>query len=112
VLATGIRFYLDENLPIAIAAQLKRRGIEVTTARDLNFLGQSDDNHLRQATEMGYVLCTNDADFVELDARSIEHAGIVFGQQHKHGIGDWVRYLELIHAVFEPKDMWNNVEYL
>jgi hypothetical protein len=111
-LATGIRFYLDENLPIAIATQLKRRGIETVTARDLNALGQSDDDHLQQATTMGYVFCTNDADFVEIDTQGIEHAGIVFGQQHKHGIGDWVRHLELIHSVFEREDMWNNVEYL
>jgi hypothetical protein len=40
------------------------------------------------------------------------HAGIVFGQQHKHGIGDWVRYLELIHAVLEPDDLLNQIEYL
>ena len=26
-----VRFYLDENMQIAIAEQLKRRGIEVTT---------------------------------------------------------------------------------
>lgn len=112
MLAAGIRFYLDKNLPIAIAEQLRRRGIEVVTARDLNVLGRSDDSHLQLAISTGYVLCTNDADFVEIDAHGIEHTGIVFGQQHKHGIGDWVRYLELIHAIYEPEDMWNHVEYL
>ena len=60
----------------------------------------------------GYVLCTNDADYVELATTSIEHAGIVFGQQHKHGIREWVRFLELLASVLDPEEMVNRVEYL
>lgn len=108
----AIRFYLDENVPIAVATQLRRRGIEVVTARDLNVLGDSDLNHLQRAKSMGYVLCTHDADYVEMATAGVHHAGIIFGQQHKHGIGDWVRFLELLHAVYEPEEMTNHVEYL
>ncbi len=111
-MAQRIRFYLDENLPVAVAAQLQRRGIEAVTVRDLGFLGDSDSNHLARATRLGYVLCTNDADYVNLDAANAEHGGIIFGQQHKHGIGDWVRFLELLASVLEPEDMQNRVEYL
>jgi hypothetical protein len=67
---------------------------------------------LKRAAEMGFVLCTHDADFVEMAMQGIEHAGIVFGQQHKHGIGDWVRHLELLHAIFEAEELYNRVEYL
>ena len=35
----AIRFYLDENAPVAIAEQLKRRHIEAITVRDLKELG-------------------------------------------------------------------------
>ena len=66
MLATPIRFYLDENMQVAIADQLKRRGIDVVTVRDLNLLGDTDINHLKRAVEMGRVLCTYDADYVEL----------------------------------------------
>lgn len=111
-MAQRIRFYLDENLPIAVATQLHRRGIEAVTVRDLGFLGDSDSNHLARSTRLGYVLCTNDADYVNLDAASAEHSGIIFGQQHKHGIGDWVRFLELLASVLDPEDMQNRVEYL
>ena len=111
-MAAGIRFFLDENIPIAVAAQLNRRGIEAVTVRDLGVLGDSDQNHLQRASMLGYVLCTNDADFVNLAAQGVEHAGIIFGQQHKHTIGDWVRNLELIHAILDPEDMRNHVEYL
>lgn len=111
-MATKIRFYLDKNVPIAVATQLKRRGIEVVTVRDLGMLGDSDVNHLRRATEMGYVLCTHDANYVELTASGVEHTGIVFGQQHRHTIGDWVRFLELVQAVYEPEEMHNRIEYV
>jgi hypothetical protein len=111
-LAADIRFYLDENVPIAVATQLKRRNIEAVTVRDLGVLGDSDINHLHRATEMGLVLCTHDSDYVELAAGGVDHSGIVFGQQHRHGIGDWVRFLELVHAAYEPDEMRNRIEYI
>jgi hypothetical protein len=111
-LAAEIRFYLDENVPIAVATQLKRRGIEAVTVRDLGLLGDSDANHLHRAAEMGFVLCTHDVDYVKLATGEMEHSGIVFGQQHRHSIGDWVRFLELVHAVYEPNEMLNRIEYI
>ena len=111
-MATEIRFYLDENVPIAVATQLKRRGIEVVTVRDLGLLGDSDINHLYRATQMSHVLCTHDIDYIELAVSGLEHSGIVFGQQHRHGIGDWVRFLELVHTAYEPEEMRNRIEYV
>jgi hypothetical protein len=103
---------LDENIPVAIADQLRRRGIEVMTVRDLDTLGDSDEHHLTRATQLGYVLCTYDADYIDLIANGAEHAGIVKGQADKHWIGEWVKGLELIHAVYTAEDMHNHVEYL
>ncbi len=111
-MAPPIRFYLDENVPVAVAAQLQRRGVDAVTVRDLGFLGDSDRNHLVRATSLGYVLCTNDADYVDLAVAGVKQAGIVFGQQHKHGIGDWVRFLELLASVLEPGEMRNRIEYV
>ena len=53
--AKDLRFYLDENMPVEIAKQLKSRGIDVVTARELGALGDSDEKHLRRAAEMGRV---------------------------------------------------------
>ena len=64
--AAPIRFFLDENLPIVVADQLQRRGIDAVTVRDLNLLGQSDIDHLELARQTGRVLCTHDADYLEL----------------------------------------------
>lgn len=108
----NIRFYLDENVPIAIAVQLKRRGIEALTVRDLDLLGDTDENHLQRATAMECVLCTHDADYIDLATSGYEHTGIIFGQQHKHGIGDWVKFLELVYEVYTLEEMAGRIEYV
>jgi hypothetical protein len=110
--ANALRFYLDENLPVEIAKQLKSRGIDVVTVRDLGALGDDDTHHLQRAAEMGRVLCTHDNDFIRLASQGFPHTGIVFGQQDMHDIGEWVQYLELMHAVYSPEDMLNTLEYL
>lgn len=110
---SALGFYLDENVSPEIARQLRARGIDVVTARDQNRLGDSDINHLRHATELGYALCTHDADYLELAKSGNEpHAGIVFGQQDKHDIGVWVDWLTLMHGVYMPIEMHNRVEYI
>lgn len=107
-----VRYYLDENVQVVIAEQLTRRGIDVLTVRDLGLLGDEDINHLQRATELGRVLCTHDADYVEMAVSGVEHAGIVIGKQYKHTIGDWVNFLELVHGVYEAEEMRNLVEYV
>ena len=111
-MAGPIRFYLDENVPVAIAIQLQRRGIDAITVRDLDLLGDSDRNHLSRATRLDYVFCTNDADFVALATSGMTHSGIVFGQQHKHGVGTWVRFLELLASVADADEMRNRIEFV
>lgn len=108
----NVRFYLDENVNPALAEQLQRRGIEAVTVRDLALLGDSDLNHLQRAAEMSYVLCTHDSDYIDLALSGITHAGIVFAQQATATLGDWVRFLTLIHGVYEAHEMVNLIEYV
>lgn len=111
-MAAKVRFYLDENVPVAIAEQLHRRGIDAITARDLGLLGESDINHLKRASAEGRVLCTHDADYLEMAFAGVEHVGIIFGQQDQHGVGEWVRFLELVHGVCTPEELKNQLEYV
>lgn len=108
----AISLYLDENLSPTIATQLKRRGIDAVTVRDLGLLGDTDENHLTRATNMGRVLATCDTDFLVMATDGVEHAGIVFGIQENTSMGDWVKGLELICSVYSPQNMVNHVEYL
>lgn len=107
-----LRFYLDENLPIAIAAQLLSRGVVVATVRDLGLLGDTDANHLTRAARMGYVLCTYDSDYIALAKQGIVHAGIIIGQAERHWVGEWVNGLTLYHTVYGSEEMLNRLEFL
>ena len=111
-MATSIHLYIDENLSPEIANQLRLRGVDAISVRDLDLVGDSDQNHLVRALEMGRVLVTSDADFLVMSATQIEHAGIIFGKQEDHSLGDWVKGLELICFVYDAEDMKNHVEFL
>lgn len=108
----AIRLYLDENLSPKISDQLKLRGIDAVSVRDLGTLGDSDANHLERATRLGRVLVTTDVDFLRFAAERIHHSGIVFGIQSNHSMGDWVKKLELICFVYSSTDFENHIEYL
>ncbi len=95
----NLRFYLDENIPVQVARQLRTRTIDAITVRDLGLLGEPDLNHLLNAVWLGRVFCTHDSDFLHLAASGMHHAGIVFGQHDVHYIGEWVNWLTLMHAV-------------
>ena len=67
---------------------------------------------LKNATQQGRAFCTFDSDLLQIAASGVEHAGIVFGQQDIHYIGEWVNWLTLMHAVYKPEEMFNRIEFL
>lgn len=107
-----LRFYLDEQMPVAIAEQLRLRGIDAVTVRDLGYLGDDDLSHLRRATSMERVVCTQDQDFLRLASQGIAHAGIAFAIQGQTSIGDWVRGLVRLHAERNAELMENAIIYI
>ena len=107
-----IRFYLDENMPVELATQLRWRGIDAVTVRDLDKLGDDDLRHLRRAAEQGRILCTYDKDYTRLAKQGIEHKGIVFISGKRRAIGVLVKRLEWLYLTYTRDDMKNKVEYL
>ena len=105
---SAVKFYLDENLSPEILKQLRLQGIDVIRGP----LRAQDMRHLPNATEMGRVVCTEDRDFLKLAAAGLEHAGIIRGRQRRHSIGDWVKYLLLVHAACDAEELQNMVMYL
>ncbi len=103
-----VSFYLDESLSPEIAAQLSMQGIDIIRGQ----LRADDSVHLERATAMGRVLCAEDDDFLSLAAPGVEHAGIIKGVQHKHSVGDWVKYLRLVHDVCDADELRNEVYFL
>lgn len=110
-MAGQIKFYLDEHVPNAIAAGLRRRGVDVFTVQEAGLLGAADEDHLALAVSQSRVIFTQDADFLRLHAAGREHPGIVYARQQTP-IGYILRGLMLIYDVLNPDDMRNRVEFL
>ncbi len=105
---SAVKYYLDENLSPEILKQLRSQGIDVIRGP----LRAQDQRHLQNATAMGRVVCTEDRDFLKLAAAGIEHAGIIRGRQRWHSIGDWVKYLRLVHGTYDAGEMRNTVSFV
>lgn len=81
-----MRLYLDESVPIALAAVLCQHGVDCLTARDAGNLGIDDESQLSFATQQGRAILTHDTrDFLRLAATWAEagrsHAGILLVHQ-------------------------------
>jgi predicted nuclease of predicted toxin-antitoxin system len=107
-----IRFHLDEHVSHAVAAGLRRLGINVTTSTDANLLGASDPAQIAYGLAEGRVIFTEDADMLALAAAGAAHAGLAYCHQNTRSIGQILRLLELVWEVYEPDEMRNRVEFL
>jgi hypothetical protein len=106
-----IKFYLDEHIPKAVAAGLLQRNIGAVSCVDVGMSGKSDEVHLTWALGNGYVVVTQDNDFLVLHSQGHPHAGIAFAAQPR-SIGEFIRALLLIHEVLTPDDMSNYIEFI
>ncbi|MCX6637593.1 MAG: DUF5615 family PIN-like protein [Acidobacteria bacterium] len=107
-----IRFHLDEHISAGIAAGLRRRNIDVTTAVDAELAGANDAAQLAFAAATGRVLVTQDADFLRLHAQGAPHAGIAYCHQGSTPMGALLRRLVLIYDLLSPAEMAGRVEFL
>lgn len=106
--------YADENVWQPVVDGLRRRGWEVTNAKEQGTLGGSDREHLRYAGERGWAVLTFDDDFLRLVERGEfgdDHPGVVYIAQDRHDVGELVRR---IHAALErnaDRDLTGEVVY-
>jgi uncharacterized protein with PIN domain len=107
-----MRFHLDEHVAHAIAAGLRRRGIDVTTTADAGLLSAPDEDHLAFAKGERRVIVTQDADFLRNADRDPTNFGVVYHPQGKRTFGEIIRHLTLMHDVMVEDEMRGRVEYL
>lgn len=107
-----MRFHLDEHVAHAIAAGLRRRGIDVTTTTDAALLSAPDEDHIAFGERERRVIVTNDPDFLAAAAVERSHCGIAFYPQGKRSFGEVIRHLALMHDVMEEDEMQGRIEYL
>ena len=108
--------YLDVHVPAGIAAELRRRDIDVLTAQEDGTAEWKDDALLDHAAVLGRLLFARDIRFKALAEewqRKARHfAGLVFGHQLHGSIGQYIRDLELIAKATDPADWVGQVEQL
>ncbi|HEY9709491.1 MAG TPA: DUF5615 family PIN-like protein [Oculatellaceae cyanobacterium] len=107
-----IRFHLDEQVKSAVARELRRRGIDVTTTFEAGLRTQSDETQLAFIRQEQRVIFTHDEDFLIIASRTSDHPGIAYCKQGTRSIGQIVESLILINEVYTPEEMIGRVEYL
>jgi len=111
-----MKIYCDENIESAVVEGLRRREIEVISARDTKNLGKSDEYHLKCAFELGAVVLTHDADFLKIAHRwnqeRKKHKGILYAHPLNLPIGECIRMVELVTQVLTDEEMENHIEFL
>jgi hypothetical protein len=88
----------------------------VLTAQEDGSRELEDDALLDRATELGYVLFTQDDDLLREAAQRQERgetfAGVIYAHQLQVTVGQCVRDLEILALAGNPEDFANRVEYL
>ncbi|NEO97446.1 MAG: hypothetical protein F6K58_01770 [Symploca sp. SIO2E9] len=112
----AVSLYMDVHVPQAITEQLRRRGVDVLTAIEDNSATLADDQLLEHCRVLGRVIFTQDIRFKALaedwQRQGQSFAGLIFGHQLRGTIGQFVKDLELIAKVSEPREWLNTVENL
>ena len=108
--------YLDVNVPLAIAQQLRRRGVDAVHATEEGTHQLDDDELLELAASHGKVMVTQDIRFrvmaEDWQSQGKPFAGLLFGHQLAMSIGQWVAELELIAKATEAPEWANSVNHL
>ena len=107
-----MRFHLDEHVAGAVAAGLRRRGIDVSTTSEAGLIDAPDEAHIAFALRENRVVFTQDRDFLRLHANGAAHAGIAYAAQGSRTIGEIVRMLVLLHDSTEESGMVGKIEYV
>lgn len=108
-----MRIYADENIEKSIIEGLRRRKVEVISAKELGYAGKPDEFHIKKALELKAVILTHDIDFLRIATTSgLSHRGIIFSHSKEVSIGQCLRGVELIVNVLTDKDMENHIEFL
>ncbi len=112
------RLYIDEDaMDDDLVQALRLRGVDVQTALEAELIGRPDEEHLAHAAEAGRFLYTfNVGDFMRLHGEymsaGLSHAGIVFGDQQRFGVGEQMRRLLRIIALRSAEEMRAGYEFL
>jgi predicted nuclease of predicted toxin-antitoxin system len=107
--------YLDEDVHLKLARELRRRGVDAISAGETGMREQSDDAQLAFAVSQGRAIVTfNVGDYVKLHARylksAVSHYGVIVSPQYT--IGETLRRVLKLVNTLSAEEMRNRLEYL
>lgn len=73
-----MKFLADENIDLPAVNALKRLGVDIVSISNVNMKGYEDEEILNYAKGNERAVITQDSDFLRLDSKGAEHAGIIF----------------------------------
>jgi predicted nuclease of predicted toxin-antitoxin system len=111
-MAERVRFHLDEQMDPDIALALRRHDIDVTTTVEAGLRTEEDGLQLDYIRAEGRVIVTDDTDFLRIAASTSDHPGVVFCRRSRHTLGEVIKFLLLVHDVYDAADMAGRVEFL
>jgi hypothetical protein len=107
---------MDHNVPRAITAGLRRRGIDVLSAYEDGADEFEDAALLDRAQELGRVLLSRDDDLVREAIRrqreGLSSGGVIYAHQREVSIGRCTLDLYLIAEASEPKALRDRAIFL
>jgi predicted nuclease of predicted toxin-antitoxin system len=107
---------MDVHVPGPITSGLLRRGVTVLRAQDDGMDEKDDPVLLDRALALGYVIFTQDRDFLAEAAHRQRtgqvFAGVVYARQQIVPYRICIDDLELLAKVYDPADMMNRLVYL
>ncbi|PIY36719.1 MAG: hypothetical protein COZ06_34980 [Armatimonadetes bacterium CG_4_10_14_3_um_filter_66_18] len=112
---SAARLYVDEDVHSAVAAQLRRRGYDVTSAGESGNLGASDGAQLEFAAFQGRAILTfNVGDFCRLHTEYIrtgrEYCGVIVSDQVP--IGEVVKRCVRLLSTLTADELRGDTQFL
>lgn len=116
LLALYVRLYFDEDVSASIVDNLRQRGFDVASARDVGRLQLDDASQLAFAAADGRAIVThNRLDFERLHQSYLsegrEHHGIIIAKRRPSDIAVVLKLLALLNEV-TADDMLNQLRYI
>jgi predicted nuclease of predicted toxin-antitoxin system len=112
----SVALYMDHHVRSAVTAGLRRRGVEVLTAREDGRATAKDEELLARATALDRVLFSQDDDLLAISVGWLRlgrpFSGLVYAHQLKATVGQLIRDLELVAKTSDPTDMRNQIQFI
>lgn len=107
-----IRFLFDEHIHPGVAGALRRRGVDVLTAREAGLLQAPDIRYFQLARETGRVLFTQDHGILRQLSGDFQHPGVVYCRMNTRTIRQIIDGLLLLWESTQSDDIIGQVRYL